>query len=254
MRHEVVDVAVLRPRRGRQHLLFCQQYPTGECASGNGGVPSPRDNVSSSFEDGDRSASRGRDCQHQAVGDQDRVDGSTSCEAAINVVTENERKMLSRSGQNGTWSGPGAPNSPGADVAPPAKSGDPTHPGTSTERGKPVVLPTRESDSQEEPMGRRVKDGGGSECRPVTGRIGVEPTGDITPPEREPTSLGSSLTREPRPTDSGEQSRSVTGGNARWCGSRPCARLELHQLEEGLAHGPSAPGAYREGGPGGQVE
>ena len=50
--------------------------------------------------------------------------------------------MLSRSGQNGTWSGPGAPNSPGADVAPPAKSGGPTHPGTSTERGKPVVLPT----------------------------------------------------------------------------------------------------------------
>src|SRR4051812_35730 len=26
VRHEVVDVAVLRPRRGRQHLLFCQQY------------------------------------------------------------------------------------------------------------------------------------------------------------------------------------------------------------------------------------
>src|SRR5262249_30581650 len=48
VRHEVVDVAVLRSRRGRQHLLFCQQYPTGECASINGGVPSPRDNVSSS--------------------------------------------------------------------------------------------------------------------------------------------------------------------------------------------------------------
>ena len=84
--------------------------------------------------------------------------------------------MLSRLGQNGTWSGPGAPNSPGADGAPPAKSGDPPHPGTSAERGKPVVLPARESDSQEEPMGRRVKDGGASECRPVTGRIGVEPT------------------------------------------------------------------------------
>ena len=49
VRHEVVDVAVLRPRRGRQHLLFCQQYPTGRRASGNGGVPSFRDNVSSSF-------------------------------------------------------------------------------------------------------------------------------------------------------------------------------------------------------------
>jgi RNA-directed DNA polymerase len=52
-------------------------------------------------------------------------------------------------------------------------------------------------------MRRRVKDEGGSECRPGTGRIGVEPRGDITPPERGQTSLGSSVTREPRPTDSG---------------------------------------------------
>src|SRR5690349_23684164 len=98
----------------------------------------------------------------EAVGDQDRVDGSTHREAVINVVTKDERKMLSRSGQNGTWSGPGAPNSPGADAAPPAKSGGSTHPGTSTERGKPVVLPTGDSDSREAPMGRRVKDEGGS--------------------------------------------------------------------------------------------
>jgi hypothetical protein len=52
-------------------------------------------------------------------------------------------------------------------------------------------------------MGRRVKDEGESECRPGTGRIGVEPRGDITSPERGQTSLGSSVTREPRPTDSG---------------------------------------------------
>jgi N-terminal domain of reverse transcriptase len=131
------------------------------------------------------------------------VDGSTEREAAINVVNINKRKMLIRLGQNGMWSGPGAHSSPGADGASPAKSGDPPHPGTSAERGKPVALPTRVGDSQEEPTGRRVKDEGGSECRPLTGRIGVEPPGDITPPEREPTSLGSSVTREPRPTDSG---------------------------------------------------
>ena len=52
--------------------------------------------------------------------------------------------MLSRSGQNGTWSGPGAPNSPGADGAPPAKSCDPPHPGTSAKRDKPVALPIGE--------------------------------------------------------------------------------------------------------------
>src|SRR5690348_6470128 len=141
----------------------------------------------------------------EAVGDQDRVDGSTHREAAINVVTKDERKMLSRSGQNGTWSGPGAANSPGADGAPPAKSGGPSHPGTSTERGKPVTLPTRDSDPRGSPTGRRVQDGGASERRPVIGRIGVEPSGDITPPARAPTSPGSPVTREPRPTDSGSK-------------------------------------------------
>src|SRR5262249_56383691 len=48
-------------------------------------------------------------------------------------------------------------------------------------------------------------DGAASERRPAIGRIGFEPTGDITPPERAPTSPGSSLTREPRPTDSGSK-------------------------------------------------
>jgi len=38
VRHEVVDVTVLRPRRGWQHSLFCQRYPTGACVVGNGGV------------------------------------------------------------------------------------------------------------------------------------------------------------------------------------------------------------------------
>src|SRR4051812_3702416 len=101
VRHEVVDVAVLRPRRGRQHLLFCQQYPTGRCASGNGGVPSSRDNVSSS---GGRAAEARADAATasiNAVGDQDRVHGSTEREAAINVVNINKRKMLIRLGQNG---------------------------------------------------------------------------------------------------------------------------------------------------------
>ena len=38
-----------------------------------------------------------------------------------------------------------------------------------------------------------------------------------------------------------ETSRDDGGRDARWCGSRSCARLE------GLVDGPSAPGAYREG-------
>src|SRR5882757_11285265 len=51
-----------------------------------------------------------------------------------------------------------------------------------------------------------------------------------------------------------ETSRYVGGRNACWCGSRAYARLALHRLEEGLAYGPSAPGAYREGCCGGQME
>lgn len=47
-----------------QHLLFCQQYPTGTCVAGNGGVRSSRHNVASSKE-GDQSVSGDRDCQQQ---------------------------------------------------------------------------------------------------------------------------------------------------------------------------------------------
>src|SRR5215470_8415227 len=54
-------------------------------------------------------------------------------------------------------------------------------------------------------MGRRVKEEGESESRSVTDRIRVEPPGEITLPERGQTSLWSSVTREPRPTDSGRQ-------------------------------------------------
>ena len=45
------------------------------------------------------------------------------------------------------------------------------------------------------PMGRRVEDEGGSEGRSVTGRIGVEPPGKITPRESELTSLWCLRTR-----------------------------------------------------------
>ena len=44
-------------------------------------------------------------------------------------------------------------------------------------------------------MGRRVEDEGRSECRPVIGRIGVEPPGEITLRESGLTSLGCLRTR-----------------------------------------------------------
>jgi hypothetical protein len=45
-------------------------------------------------------------------------------------------------------------------------------------------------------MGRRVRDEGQSECRPVMGWIGVAPEGNITPRASGLTSFGSFVTRE----------------------------------------------------------
>ncbi len=53
--------------------------------------------------------------------------------------------MLTGLDQKGRWSSSDVPNSSDADVAPPAERRDLTHSGTHTKRGKPVVLPTRES-------------------------------------------------------------------------------------------------------------
>ena len=66
-----------------------------------------------------------------------------SGEALLNVVMSNQRKMLNRWGQNGTWSGSGAIHSPDADGAPPAKRRGLTHTTTRRERGKPVAFPSR---------------------------------------------------------------------------------------------------------------
>ena len=62
-------------------------------------------------------------------------------ESLINVVTNDQPKMLRGWGQKGTWPGLGTPNLPSADVAPPAERRDLTHTGTHGERGQPVVLP-----------------------------------------------------------------------------------------------------------------
>src|SRR5215469_13404135 len=82
--------------------------------------------------------------------------------------------MLTGLDQNGTWPGPGAPNSPGADVVPPASRRGLTHEDSRDATCEARRPPARVGQPQGEPMGRRVKDGGASEGRPVTGRIGVE--------------------------------------------------------------------------------
>jgi hypothetical protein len=122
-----------------------------------------------------------------------------------------KRKLLNRLGQNGTWSGPAVIQSSGADAVPPAKRRGLTHTATTTERGKPVASPrdppvVRDSEPQGEPTGLRVQDEGASESRPVTGRIGIEPRGDIIPRASGQTSLGCERT--------GENSQPALGSNA----------------------------------------
>jgi hypothetical protein len=75
-----------------------------------------------------------------------------SGEALLNVVMSNQRKMLNRWGQNGTWSGLGAIHSPGADGVPPAKRRDLTHTATRRKRGKPVASP----DGRPKPLGQQT--------------------------------------------------------------------------------------------------
>ena len=92
------------------------------------------------------------------------------CEALINVVTQNQRKMLIALGPKGTWSGYGAPNSPYAVVVPPAERRALTHTVTAAERDKPVVFPGTIR-SLEGGLARGADEtagtGGGSKRRPI---------------------------------------------------------------------------------------
>src|SRR5262245_50545960 len=83
-------------------------------------------------------------------------------------------------------------------------------------------------------MSRRVKDEGESQRRPVIGRIGVEPAGDITPPERALTSLGSSVTREPWPTDPGSKADLSAGQTP--AGAAPGLAVDWHSIDWRKVH------------------
>ena len=151
------------------NLIFCNQYPTRACVTGNGEVRSLWDNVASFLMNGNRIVRRGCDCQHQS-GQELGLSGTVNkSKVSINVVTRDKRKMLLRLGQNGKWSGIGVPNSSIADAVPPAKRHNLTHSDTHTQRGKPVVLlkgfyTLEGSKPQGEPKGLREWDDGRSEC------------------------------------------------------------------------------------------
>ena len=83
----------MTPKGGR-NLIFCNQYSTEACVTGNGGVRSPWNNVASSEKDGNLIARSGCDCQHQS-GRELESDGMVNrCESLINVVIANKPKVL----------------------------------------------------------------------------------------------------------------------------------------------------------------
>jgi hypothetical protein len=67
---------------------------------------------------------------------------------------------------------------------------------THAKHGKPVFLPVRAGGPQGKLLGMQVEDAGESEGRPVRGRTGIEPQGDVILRESGQTSGGSLVARE----------------------------------------------------------
>lgn len=117
-------------------------------------------------------------------------------EPLLNVVNRNKPKTLRGLSQKARGQDRGLLYLPTQTPVPPADRRDLQHPVGQTRNVVSPSLSLREGTSQEVLIERRVQDEGGSEGRPVTGRIGVAPFGQQHPHESGPTSLGSLRTRE----------------------------------------------------------
>ena len=184
---------------GSGHNPVCDhRYPTRTCGRGNLAVRSSWDNVTSPRWGG-RTSCEGTRRLPASRRSGARVDGmANSGELLINVVRSNKPKALRGLNQKVRGQVQRDLPSPVVVVRATGEEAEPKpsliHPWnvvspSSSSRGRPAV--------RRSPTGRRVKDGGRSESRPVIGRIGVESSGEITPRESEPTSPGSLDTRKP---------------------------------------------------------
>jgi hypothetical protein len=197
VRHEATDGPVMTGLSG--HNPVCDhRYPTRTCGRSNPAVRSSWDNVTSPRWGG-RTSREGIRRLLTPRRSGARVDGrANSGELPINVVRSSKPKALI--GLNQTVRGQVQGPLPSPAVAVRA-TGEEAEPAPSVIRPWNVVSPSSSLRGRPaarwSPMGRRVKDEGRSECRPVIGRIGVESSGEITPRESEPTSLGSFFTRAP---------------------------------------------------------
>jgi hypothetical protein len=179
------------------HNPVCDhRYPTRTCGRSNPAVRSSWDNVTSPRWGGriSREGIRRLTASRRSGA---RVDGmANSGELLINVVRSNKPKTLTGLNQTVRGQVQGDLPSPVVAVGATGEEAEPTpslihrwnvvSPSSSL-RGRPCARGL--------PMGRRVEDEGRSERRPVVGRIGVEPPGEITPLESGLTSLGCLRTR-----------------------------------------------------------
>jgi hypothetical protein len=179
------------------HNPVCDhRYPTKTCGRGNLAVQSSWDNVTSPPWGGriPREEVRRLPASRRSGA---RVDGmANSGELLINVVRSSKPKALTGLNQTVRGQVQGPLPSPAVAVEATGGEAEPTpsliHPWnvvspSSSPRGRPAA--------RRLPMKRRVEDGGRSECRPVMGRIRVEPAGEITLRESGLTSLGSLRTK-----------------------------------------------------------
>ena len=113
------------------------------------------------------------DCQHRGGREpgSDRMLKET--EPLINVVIQNEPKMLTGSAQKGRWPGKGAPYSPFAErTATGEQAGAKRSIRTNAEHGKPEAFPGSWGRKVVRPtVALRVKEAGKSECRAVMAGI-----------------------------------------------------------------------------------
>jgi hypothetical protein len=174
------------------------RYSTGTCGRSNPAVRSSRDNVTSS-QRGGRASREGIRRLLTPRRSGARVDGrANSGEPLINAVRSGKPKALI--GLDQKVRGQAQRDLPSPAVAVRATGGE-AEPAPSVIHPWNVVNPSSSlrgrPAARRSPTGRWVKDGGRSEGRPVMGRIGVESSGEITPRESGPTSLGSLVTRTP---------------------------------------------------------
>src|SRR5208337_768282 len=124
-----------------------------------------------------------------------KVDGmANSGELLINVVRSSKPKALRGLNQKVRGQVQGCLPSPVVAVG---ATGGEAEPKPSMIHPWNVVSPSSSSRGRPSArrllMGRRAEDGGRSECPPVTGGIGVESSGEITPRESRPMGQGESL-------------------------------------------------------------